>query len=58
VAEDEWEDFLSATLLAFPPYGGSARQAGPDGDEAAQPMPPAALVEFLAVRLLLGRATK
>ena len=55
VAEEEWEAFLSATLLALRGWAGMVRQIEVRGDRVVQPVPPGSLVEFLAVRLLLDR---
>ncbi|QDU18338.1 DUF2309 domain-containing protein [Urbifossiella limnaea] len=55
VAEDEWDDFLSATLLALRGWGGMVREVEIRADRVAVPIPKGSLVEFLAVRLLLDR---
>lgn len=55
VAETEWEEYLSATLLALPGWGGMVRQVELRGDRVAHPIPSGSLVDFLAVRLLLER---
>ncbi|MBV8230915.1 MAG: DUF2309 domain-containing protein [Planctomycetaceae bacterium] len=55
VAEGEWEEFLSATLLALRGWGGMVRQVELRGDRAVHPAPAGSLVEFLAVRLILDR---
>ena len=55
VAEEEWEDFLSATLLALRGWGGMVQQVEIRGDRAVHPVPAGSLVEFLAVRLMLDR---
>jgi uncharacterized protein YbcC (UPF0753/DUF2309 family) len=55
VGEDEWEEFLSATLLALRGWGGMVRQVELRGDRVVQPVPEGSLVEFLAIRLLLDR---
>ena len=52
VADVEWNDFLSASVLAFPPPGGTV---GTNSLCAGEPEPPVPLIEFLAVRLLLDR---
>ena len=51
----EWEDFLSATLLALHGWGGMIRQIERRGDRVVCPAPEGSLMEFLAVRLLLDR---
>ena len=48
VAEEEWEAFLSATLLALRGWGGMVRQVEIRGDRAVHPVPAGSLVEFLA----------
>jgi uncharacterized protein YbcC (UPF0753/DUF2309 family) len=55
VAEDEWEDFLSFTLLALRGWAGMIRQIEVRGDRVVQPVPADSLVEFLAIRLVLDR---
>lgn len=55
VRSDEWQDFLSATLLALRGWGGMVRQIELRGDRAVHPVPEGSLVEFLAIRLLLDR---
>lgn len=55
VAEEEWEGFLSATLLALRGWGGMLRQIELRGDRAVHPIPAGSLFELLAVRLLLDR---
>jgi len=55
VNEGEWEDYLSATLLALRGWAGMLRQVELRGDRVAQPVPAGTLVEFVAVRLLLDR---
>ena len=52
VEENEWNNFLSASLLAFPPPRAAVC---PTGSSVGQPGQPVPLVEFLAVRLLLDR---
>ncbi len=49
VAEDEWEEFLSATLLALPGWGGMVRQIEQRGDRVVRPgASRGRLVEFLS----------
>ncbi|HEY2253753.1 MAG TPA: putative inorganic carbon transporter subunit DabA, partial [Planctomycetaceae bacterium] len=55
VRRDEWEQFLSSTLLALRGWGGMLREVELRGDRVVRPVPPGSLVEFLAVRLLLDR---
>jgi uncharacterized protein YbcC (UPF0753/DUF2309 family) len=55
VAEDEWESYLSATLLALRGWAGMIRQIELRGDRVAHPIPEESLIEFLAVRLTLDR---
>ena len=55
VAEEEWEEFLSATLLALRGWGGMVEQIELRGDRAVHPIPEGSLVGFLAVRLVLDR---
>ncbi len=55
VAEDEWEEFLSATLLALRGWGGMLQQIEHRGDRVVHPIPQGSLVEYLAIRLLLDR---
>jgi uncharacterized protein YbcC (UPF0753/DUF2309 family) len=51
----EWDDFLSATLLALRGWAGMIRFLQERGDRAVRPVPEDSLVEFLAIRLLLDR---
>jgi hypothetical protein len=55
VAEEEYESFLSATLMVLRGWAGMVRQVELRGDRVAHPVPSGSLVEFLAVRLLLDR---
>jgi uncharacterized protein YbcC (UPF0753/DUF2309 family) len=55
VPEEEWDDFLSATLLALRGWAGIIRFLEERGDRAVRPVPEGSLVEFLAIRLLLDR---
>ena len=55
VREEEWENFLSATLLALRGWGGMVHQVELRGDRVVQPIPAGSLVGFLAIRLLLDR---
>lgn len=55
VAAQEWERYLSATLLALRGWAGMVRQIEARGDRVVHPVPEGSLVEFLAIRLLLDR---
>jgi hypothetical protein len=55
VEEEEWEEFLSATLLALRGWAGMVRQVEERGDKVAHPVPEGSLAGFLAVHLLLER---
>ncbi len=55
VGETEWDEFLSATLLALRGWAGMVRFLQERGDRAVRPLPEGSLIEFLAVRLLLDR---
>ncbi len=55
VGEEEWERFLSATLLALRGWGGMIHQVELHGDRVVQPIPEGSLVGFLAIRLVLDR---
>jgi uncharacterized protein YbcC (UPF0753/DUF2309 family) len=55
VGETEWNDFVSATLLALRGWAGMVRFLQERGDRAVRPVPEDSLVEFLAIRLLLDR---
>ena len=55
VAEEEWDEFLSATLLALRGWAGITRFLEERGDRAVHPVPEESLIEFLAVRLVLDR---
>jgi len=55
VPENEWEEYISATLLALRGWGGILREVETRGDRVAHPVPPGTLVEFVAIRLLLDR---
>jgi uncharacterized protein YbcC (UPF0753/DUF2309 family) len=55
VPEEEWEDFITSTLLALRGWAGMIRQMEVRGDRVAHPAPPGSLVGYLAVRLLLER---
>jgi uncharacterized protein YbcC (UPF0753/DUF2309 family) len=55
VGEEEWDDFLGATLVALSGWGGILQFLEERPDRAVRPVPRGSLVEFLAVRLLLDR---
>ncbi|MDP1563610.1 MAG: DUF2309 domain-containing protein [Pirellulaceae bacterium] len=52
---DEIEPFLTATLLALPGWGGMLHQVETRSDRVAVGIPAGAVVDFLAVRLVLER---
>ncbi len=55
VCPEEWDRFLSATLLALRGWGGMIHQIEIRGDKVVHPVSPGSLVGFLAIRLLLDR---
>ena len=55
VLEEEWDQFLSETLLPLRGWGGIIRQTEERGDRVATPSPTGSLYEFVAVRLILDR---
>jgi uncharacterized protein YbcC (UPF0753/DUF2309 family) len=55
VVEDEWDDYLTATLLALRGWAGMIRQMEVRGDRVGIAAPPGSVVEFVAVRLILER---
>ncbi len=55
VKPEEWDSFLSKTLLALPGWAGMIRQIEERGDRVARQIPQNSLLEFLAIRLLLDR---
>jgi uncharacterized protein YbcC (UPF0753/DUF2309 family) len=55
VGEEEWEEFLTATLLALRGWAGMLWQMDVRRDRVPCPVPPGTLIEFLAVRLILDR---
>ncbi|HVI02117.1 MAG TPA: putative inorganic carbon transporter subunit DabA, partial [Enhygromyxa sp.] len=56
VDEPEWDEFLSATVLALRGFAGMVRQLEERPDRVPAHAVPAKLVDFLAVRLLLERS--
>jgi uncharacterized protein YbcC (UPF0753/DUF2309 family) len=55
VSEEEWSSYLSSTFLALRGWGGMIHEVETRADRVAHPVAPGALIEFLAVRLLLER---
>ena len=55
VSESEWEEYLSATLLALRGWAGMLLQIETRGDRVAHPIPEGSMLEFLAIRLILER---
>jgi len=55
VAEDEFEAFITRSLLALRGWAGMIWQMETNAEWAIQPAPPGALIEFLAIRLMLDR---
>ena len=55
VVEDEWDDFVPATLLALRGWAGMIHQMAVRADRVALSAPADSLIEFLAVRLILER---
>ncbi len=55
VPEAEWDEYLTATLLALRGWAGMIRQMEVRADRAAHPAPPGSLVGYLAIRLILER---
>lgn len=55
VAEEQWDEFIMATLLALRGWAGMLWQMEIRSDRVPLPAPPGTLAEFLAVRLVLER---
>lgn len=55
VVEDEWDDYITSTLLALKGWAGTIRQMEVRGDRFAVPAAEGSLIELLAVRLILER---
>lgn len=55
VPPDQWEAFLTASLLALRGWAGLLRQMEVRPDRVPLPAPTGTLIEFLAVRLILER---
>lgn len=53
--QDQWDDFIAATLLALRGWAGMLWQMETRGDRVPLPAPKGTLLEFLAVRLILER---
>jgi len=56
VAESQWEEFITQTLLVLRGWGGMIRQMELREDRVAHAVPEGSVLEFLAVRLILDRA--
>ena len=55
VAEEEWPDFICATLLALRGWAGMLWQMETRSDRVSLPVAQGTLIEFLAIRLVLER---
>ncbi|HUR55396.1 MAG TPA: putative inorganic carbon transporter subunit DabA, partial [Gemmataceae bacterium] len=55
VPQAEWDEYLSATMLALRGWGGMVHQVEQRGDRVAYEIPAGSLHGFVAVRLLLDR---
>lgn len=55
VAEEEWDDFISATLLALRGWAGMIWFIEERPDRVVHPVPEGSLMEYLAIRLVLER---
>ncbi|HMF16068.1 MAG TPA: putative inorganic carbon transporter subunit DabA, partial [Gemmataceae bacterium] len=55
IAQEEWDDFLSATLLALRGWAGIIRIVEERPDRVVHPVLPGSLIEYLAIRLVLER---
>jgi uncharacterized protein YbcC (UPF0753/DUF2309 family) len=55
VAEEEWHDYLSATLLALRGWAGIIQFIEDRPDRVVHPVPKGSLIEYLAIRLVLER---
>jgi uncharacterized protein YbcC (UPF0753/DUF2309 family) len=55
IPEDEWEDFVTASLLALRGWAGMIWQMETRSDRMPLPVAEGSLIEFLAVRLILER---
>ena len=51
VAERDWRDYLTATLLSLRGWAGMIHQVEQRGDRVPRPIPPHSLLQYLAVRL-------
>jgi uncharacterized protein YbcC (UPF0753/DUF2309 family) len=55
VSENEWDDYIAASLLALRGWAGMIWQMEVRSDRVPLPVTPGSLVEFLAIRLILER---
>jgi uncharacterized protein YbcC (UPF0753/DUF2309 family) len=55
VPESDWDEFLSATLLALRGWAGMVWHLEERGDRVAHPVPEGSLIDYVAVRLVLER---
>lgn len=55
VCEEEYEEYLAASLLALRGFAGMIREVEQKADRVVHPIPNDSLLEFLAVRLILER---
>lgn len=55
VPHEEWDEYISATLLALPGWPGMIRQLEIRTDEVSYPARSESLIEFVAIRLILER---
>jgi hypothetical protein len=55
VPEPQWDEFITATLLALRGWAGMLFQMEIRGDRVPRPVPTGTLAEYLAVRLILER---
>jgi uncharacterized protein YbcC (UPF0753/DUF2309 family) len=55
VAEEEWERFLAATLLALRGWAGMIHQLERQSYRVVRPIPADSLVDYLAIRLVVDR---
>ncbi len=55
IAHEDWDEFLTATMIALRGWGGMLHQIELRSDRAVHPVPQGSLIEFLAIRLVLDR---
>lgn len=55
IDEEEWDDFITASLLALRGWAGMLWHIETRSDRVPFPAPPGTLLQFLAVRLILDR---